>query len=65
MLLAAVFAFIAHDFGQDVSGLGFVTASFYIGLGVFQIPGGIFAAKFGPRKVAIYGMLVSSTAQRV
>ncbi len=60
--VAAVFAFMAHDFGQDVSGLGFVTASFYIGLGVFQIPGGVFAAKFGPRKIAIYGILISSAA---
>ncbi|MGA8856577.1 MAG: MFS transporter [Candidatus Bathyarchaeia archaeon] len=60
--IAAVFAFIAIDFGQNVSGLGVLTASFYIGLGLFQIPGGIVAAKFGPRKTAIYGMLLSSAA---
>jgi len=60
--IAAVFAFIAVDFGQNVSGLGVLTASFYIGVGLFQIPGGIMAAKFGPRKTAIYGMLVSSAA---
>lgn len=60
--VAAVFAFIAVDFRQNVSGLGVMTASFYIGLGLFQIPGGIIAAKWGPRKTAIYGMLLSSTA---
>jgi MFS family permease len=60
--VAAVFAFIAADFGQNVSGLGVLTASFYVGLGLFQIPGGIVAAKFGPRKTAIYGMLLSSAA---
>ena len=60
--IAAVFAFIAIDFGQNVSGLGVLTASFYIGLGLFQIPGGIVAGKFGPRKTAIYGMLLSSAA---
>lgn len=60
--IAAVFAFIAVDFRQNVSGLGVLTASFYIGLGLFQIPGGIVAAKFGPRKTAIYGMLLSSSA---
>ncbi len=60
--IAAVFAFIAIDFGQNVSGLGVLTASFYIGFGFFQIPGGIVAAKFGPRKTAIYGMLLSSSA---
>jgi MFS family permease len=60
--VAAVFAFIAIDFRQNVSGLGILTASFYIGLGVFQIPGGIFAAKLGPRRTAVYGMLLSSVA---
>jgi MFS family permease len=60
--VAAIFVFIAGDFGQNVSGLGLVTASMYIGLAIFQIPGGIIAAKFGPRKVAFYGMLISSIA---
>lgn len=60
--VAALFAFIAIDFRQNVSGLGVLTASFYIGLGVFQIPGGIFAAKFGPRRTAVYGMVLSSVA---
>lgn len=60
--VAAVFAFIAIDFHQSVSGLGVLTASFYIGLGVFQIPAGIFAAKLGPRRVAVYGMFLSSVA---
>lgn len=60
--VAAVFAFMAVDFGQNVSGLGVLTASFYVGLGLFQIPGGIVAAKFGPRRTAIYGMLLSSAA---
>jgi len=60
--VAALFAFIAIDFRQNVSGLGVLTASFYIGLGIFQIPGGIFAAKLGPRRTAVYGMVVSSVA---
>ncbi len=60
--VAALFAFIAIDFRQNISGLGVLTASFYIGLGVFQIPGGIFAAKLGPRRTAVYGMVVSSVA---
>jgi len=60
--VAALFAFIAIDFRQNVSGLGILTASFYIGLGVFQIPGGICAAKLGPRRTAVYGMVLSSVA---
>lgn len=60
--VAAIFVFIAGDFGQNVSGLGLVTASMYVGLAIFQIPGGIIAARVGPRKVAFYGMLISSVA---
>ena len=52
----------ASDFNQNVSGLGVVTASFYIGVGLFQVPGGIIAAKFGARKTAISGVLISSIA---
>lgn len=60
--VAAVFTFIAYDFGQNVSGLGLATASFYIGVGIFQVPAGILAAKVGPRTTAAYGMLLSSAA---
>ena len=60
--MAAIFVFVAGDFGQNVSGLGLVTASMYIGLAIPQIPGGIIAAKYGPRRVAFYGMLISSVA---
>ena len=60
--VAAVFTFVASDFGQNVSGLGVLTASFYVGLATFQIPCGIFTAKYGPRKIAIYGIMISSVA---
>ena len=32
-----------------------------IGIGIFQIPAGILAAKYGPRKIAIYGILITSS----
>ena len=60
--VAAVFTFIAIDFNLNVTGLGVATACFYLGVGLFQIPGGIVAAKYGARKAAISGMLISSTA---
>jgi MFS family permease len=60
--LAAVFSFIALDFSQNVSGLGFITGSFYLGLGIFQVPGGIVAAKNGPKKTAVVGTLIESSA---
>jgi MFS family permease len=59
---AAVFTFIAYDFNLNVTGLGVATAFFYVGVGVFQIPGGVVAAKYGARKTAISGMMISSIA---
>ncbi len=58
--MAAVFSLIASEMKQDVSGLGLVTAAFYVGIGAFQVPGGILAAKFGPRLTVIYGTTIAS-----
>jgi MFS family permease len=59
--MAAVFSLIASEFKQDVSGLGLVTAAFYIGIGLFQVPGGLLAAKFGPRLTVICGTTIASS----
>jgi MFS family permease len=60
--IASIFYFMALDFKQDISMLGLITSSFLIGIGIFQIPAGILAAKYGPRKIAIYGILITSSA---
>ncbi|MGB8780278.1 MAG: MFS transporter [Candidatus Bathyarchaeia archaeon] len=60
--LAAVFSFTASELKLNVSGLGLVTATFFVGIGVFQVPGGILAAKIGPRRTAIYGTTIASLA---
>jgi len=60
--IGAIFSLIALDFGQNVAGLGLVTGSFYLGLGLGQVPGGIVAARIGPRKTAIYGTTIASSA---
>lgn len=60
--MAAIFSLLAIDLKQDVAGLGFVTAAFYVGIGVFQVPGGILAAKAGPRVTVIYGTTIASLA---
>ncbi|HVP15768.1 MAG TPA: MFS transporter [candidate division Zixibacteria bacterium] len=60
--LAAVFSFTASELNQNVSGLGLVTATFFVGIGVFQVPGGVLAAKIGPRLTAIYGTAIASLA---
>jgi MFS family permease len=60
--LAAVFSFTASELNENVSGLGMATSAFFIGIGAFQVPGGIMAAKIGPRQTAIFGTTVSSLA---
>jgi len=60
--MAAVFSLVALELKQDVSGLGFVTAAFFVGIGVFQVPGGILAAKAGPRLSVICGTTIASLA---
>jgi MFS family permease len=60
--LAAIFPLVALEFNKDVSLLGSVSAAFFIGIGLFQIPAGFFAAKYNPRTSAIVGITISSTA---
>src|SRR5918994_1336227 len=58
--IAASFFLIALDLEQDISRRGLVTASFIIGVGVFQVPAGILAAKYGADKIAVFGILLAS-----
>jgi len=60
--MAAVFSLIASELKQNVSGLGFVISAFYVGIGIFQVPGGILAAKAGPRLTVICGTTIASLA---
>ncbi|HKM75141.1 MAG TPA: MFS transporter [Candidatus Bathyarchaeia archaeon] len=60
--MASIFVLVAPAFNQNISGLGLVTGSFYLGLGIFQIPGGVLAAKIGPKKTAVYGTVIASLA---
>ena len=60
--LSAIFPLIALEFNKDVSLLGSISAAFFMGVGLFQIPAGIFAAKYNPRISAIIGITISSTA---
>src|SRR5918999_1821167 len=60
--ISAIFPLIALEFNKDVSLLGSMSAAFFIGIGLFQIPAGIFAVKFNPRISAIVGITIASTA---
>lgn len=59
--VASIFYLIALDFKQDISMLGLVTASFILGVGLFQVPAGILAAKYSANRVAVFGILLASS----
>src|SRR6059036_1511195 len=63
--IASIFYFIASDFREDIAMLGIISASFLIGVGLFQVPAGIIAAKYGPRNIAIYGIVTASSASLI
>jgi len=63
--MASIFYFVASDFKENIAMLGIISASFLVGVGLFQVPAGIIAAKYGPRKIAIYGIMIASTAALV
>ncbi|MGH9950692.1 MAG: MFS transporter [Nitrososphaeraceae archaeon] len=60
--IPSIFFFIAVDFDEDISVLGFITASFFIGVGLFQVLAGILASKYSLRKIAILGIAIASIA---
>jgi ACS family glucarate transporter-like MFS transporter len=45
------------EFGLSQQQLGYVLSAFLAGYGLFQIPGGWLAKRFGPRKVLTWGLL--------
>ena len=58
----AIFYLMSTDVGAGVSGLGNVTAVFYLGLGLLQVPAGVLAAKYGPKKTVVAGIFLTSLA---
>jgi MFS family permease len=59
--IASIFYLIATDFKQDISTLGLVTSSFIVGVGLFQVPAGILAARYRASRVAVFGILLASS----
>jgi ACS family glucarate transporter-like MFS transporter len=49
---------LSHEFGLDNQQLGWVFSAFLIGYASFQIPAGMLAVRFGPRRVLTGGVLV-------
>lgn len=60
--IGALFYLMSPDLKTGVAGLGTLTSSFYLGVGLMQIPGGILAAKWGPKQTVTIGVFISSLA---
>ena len=60
--VSSVFSLIASDLHQNVSGLGLITATFVLGVASFQIPAGLIAARYGPKRTLVAGMLLISVS---
>ena len=60
MNVGAIFFLMGPDLGASVSGLGTLTATFYLGIGLLQVPGGLLVARWGPKKVSVLGVFLSS-----
>src|SRR3989475_1279921 len=60
--IGAIFYLMSADLHSGISGLGTLTSSFYLGVGIMQVPGGILTAKWGPKRTVSSGVLVYSLA---
>jgi len=60
--IGAIFKLMEGTLNVGIIGLGAVTSSFYLGLGLTQVPAGVLAARAGPKKVVVSGVLLYSFA---
>ncbi len=66
--ISAIFTFgplstadsISKDFDLSVYGLGVLTSAFFLAYGGFELPGGIIAARVGPKHLAIFGTVANA-----
>ncbi|MGH9354916.1 MAG: MFS transporter, partial [Terriglobia bacterium] len=55
-LMPMALPFIGKEFHLSPTMMGVAASAFFVGYGVMQIPGGILADRFGPRKVVTMGV---------
>jgi MFS family permease len=58
--IASTFSFISRDFDSSIYGLGILTSAFFLAYGAFEVPGGILAARIGPKKIVVYGAVANT-----
>ena len=58
--IASTFSFISRDFDSSIYGLGILTSAFFLAYGAFEVPGGILAARIGPKRIVVYGAVANT-----
>ena len=56
MVMGVALPYIGDDFGLNNEQKGLIMSAFFVGYALFQIPGGMLADKFGPRKVMSFAI---------
>lgn len=57
MAMASAIPFIAEEFGLSPLAMGGVLSAFFVGYSLMQLPGGLLADRFGPRRVLLASVL--------
>ncbi len=58
--ISPLYVLIESSFAIPLAELGRIPTAFLLGAGIFQIPAGLLAAKFGNKKIAVLGMYILS-----
>jgi len=56
MVMSIALPFIGSEFSLDATMQGAILSTFFAGYALFQIPGGLLADKYGPRKIMTTGI---------
>jgi predicted MFS family arabinose efflux permease len=60
--IASIYLAISLDFHSSLYGLGILSSSYFAGYVLVELPGGIVAARLGPKKLVLLGGSVTSLA---
>ncbi|MBP2634545.1 MAG: major facilitator superfamily 1 [Firmicutes bacterium] len=56
MVVSVALPFIGNEFQLDAASQGIILSTFFAGYALFQIPGGMLADRFGPRRVMAFAI---------
>jgi predicted MFS family arabinose efflux permease len=60
--ITSIYLQVSLDFHSSLYGLGILASAYFAGYGLFELPGGMVAAKIGPKKLIILGGLLTTAS---